>query len=112
MTKDRRLLALTLLGAILALIIIYGDYRYTSQTAARLDRFERQVCTLSKASRRGSSELHNELLLLASRARNREALDRAAGNKLEAQADADSAQLYTQVAAGMNTPTTPPLGCN
>lgn len=111
MPTDRRIVALLIAAGILAIVIIYGDYRSVSQTTTRLDTFEHQVCILATNSRRGDAALRRSLLLLAERATSREHIDQADGNRTAAQADADSALLYKELADALNTPTGPPLGC-
>lgn len=113
MLASRRLAATILtIAVILAAGIVYGDYRSASDTSARLDQFEHQVCVLATNGRRGDADLRRSILLLASRAHARELIDRASGLNTAAQADADSELLYKELAGVLVTPTGPPLGCN
>jgi len=113
MPASRRLAAAILTaGLVIATLIIYGDYRSASTTSTRLDTFEHQVCILATNGRRGDAALRKSLLLLASRAHTRQAIDKADGDATAAQADADSALLYQELASALRTPTGPPLGCN
>jgi hypothetical protein len=94
-----------------SILIGYGDLSFALSARNQINKFEGQVCAISTASQANSAHIHTLLAALADRAKSRQVIDLHDGNLTAAQADHDSALLYTTIAATINPHPGPGLGC-